>query len=148
MSNPTAKSSTAAYDVTDLRDLTAAERAEVRATEDGRNARSTDHFAQYLVQGQVDRDRSYICTVLLPTIGAPVRVACNCKSGAHRAHVDVPCRHAGAVVKRLEREGLAVRSETLRCSVSTEKAVRVVRDRLDAELEDFRNSAEYKSVFG
>lgn len=145
------KHSTAGYDIVDLKDLTGAERAEVRATEDGRNARSAGHLRQYRVQGQVNRSQSYLCTVTGPSIGAPVRVTCNCKSGVHRAEAGIPCRHAGRVVIRLRAEGLTTYSTELRCDVYTEAAAVQERDRLNAELETFeafRASKLALDVFG
>lgn len=142
--------STASYDVTELKDLSPADRAEVRATEDGRNARIAG-LHQFRVQGQVDRADSYVCTVHGHSIGAPVRVTCNCKSGTFRAEYPVPCRHAGRVIIRLRNDGLATYSRELQCHVYTEAAVAQERDRLNAELESyevFKASALCKGVFG
>jgi hypothetical protein len=151
MTNPTSPTSTFRYDVAELNELSAAERAQVRAIEDGRNARSTSHLGQYAVAPQVNRGYSYLCTVLGPSIGAPVRVTCNCSAGQHRAHLDVPCRHAGRVIERLRAEGLVTWSESLRQAVYTEHAVRTAIVRLQADLESFesfRASALAESVFG
>ena len=139
--------STFHYDVAELSDLTPAERAQVRAIEDGRNARSTGHLAQYAVAPQVNRGYAYLCTVLGPELGKPVRVTCNCSAGVHRAHLDVPCRHAGRVVERLQREGAAKWLEELHCAVYTPQAVREARDRLQAELDVFESSDVFRSVF-
>lgn len=153
----TTKHSTAGYDVTDLSDLSAAARASVRATEDGRHARTTGHLGQYAVLPQVTRlnaandSYGYTVTVLGPQIGHAVRCACNCKAGIHRPELDVPCRHAGAVIKRLEREGLAIWSNTLECAVYTENAVRRAIAALEADLgsyEAFKATVLAESVFG
>lgn len=144
------KHSTAGYDIVDLKDLSAAERAQVRAREDGRHARTAGHLGQYAVLPQVTRGHGYTVTVLGPSLAQPVRCACNCKAGTFRPELDVPCRHAGAVVERLVREGLAqwFGDAGEGCARYTPKAVREARDRLNAELETFESSDTFKGVFG
>jgi SWIM zinc finger len=156
MSNPTTTSSTSSYDIVDLQGLSAAERAQVRAKEDGRHARTNGHLGQYAVLPQVTRfakhtsqNYGYTVTVLGPSLAQPVRCACNCKAGTFRPELDVPCRHAGAVVERLVREGLAqwFGDAGEGCARYTPKAVREARDRLNAELEAFESSDTFKAVF-
>ena len=78
--------------------------AEVRAVESGHNARVLpDGSVLVKSDSQPGSHRVWVRGVRDDT----VLFGCTCRSGAHRAYLPVPCKHAALAGRRLERESLA-----------------------------------------
>jgi hypothetical protein len=78
--------------------------AEIRAVEEGHNARVTAD-GSVLVKAE-SNPGSYRVTIRGVDDGV-LRFGCSCRSGAYRSALPVPCKHAALAARRLEREGLA-----------------------------------------
>jgi hypothetical protein len=78
--------------------------AEIRAVEEGHNARVLPD-GSVLVKAE-SHPGSY--RVALRGIDdGTLWFACSCRSGEYRTSLPVPCKHAAVAARRLEREGLA-----------------------------------------
>jgi hypothetical protein len=78
--------------------------AEVRAVESGHNARVLpDGSILVKSDSEPGSHRVWVRGVRDGT----VLIGCTCRSGTHRAHLPVPCKHAALAGRRLERESLA-----------------------------------------
>lgn len=78
--------------------------AEIRAVEEGHNARVLAD-GSVLVKAE-SNPGSYRVTIRGIDDGV-LRFACSCRSGEYRSTLPVPCKHAALAARRLEREGLA-----------------------------------------
>ena len=78
--------------------------AEIRAVEEGHNARVMPD-GSVLVKAE-SRPGNYR-VIIRGVDGGTLWFGCSCRSGEHRASLPVPCKHAAVAARRLEREGLA-----------------------------------------
>lgn len=78
-------------------------RAEARAVEAGRLARMNDDGS---ISVKSDSTEGVTYRVTFEPADLVIKFTCTCKAGQHR-HEAVPCKHAAAAARRLEREGLA-----------------------------------------
>jgi hypothetical protein len=78
--------------------------AEIRAVEDGQNARVLPD-GSILVKAE-SHPGSYRVVIRRIDDGV-LWLGCSCRSGAYRTSLPVPCKHAALAARRLEREGLA-----------------------------------------
>src|SRR5688572_5534808 len=92
--------------MTEIVDSTYELRCEIRAVEEGHRA-----FAQEGGSIRVVSDSrpgvSYGVT-FHATASTVIHFHCDCPSGEHRPHLNVPCKHAALAGRRLEREKIAV----------------------------------------
>ena len=123
------------YDVTDLKDFTASEKAMIRAAETGRNVQGLN---KYLQARLLSRDGTYYhrCVALYVVPGEAVRILCTCPAGNFRESLSVPCWAAGALAHRLERDGIFVWDEDLRTWTMTDKAHKVLLAEVQDETRD------------